>query len=568
MKQGVGCGSGIGIGRALLLEEKKFDIETKRINDAANEWNIFCSARAEFENRTRKMLEGNIDSTTADILGNQLILISDSELNRTVKDTINSHYICAEAAFDRACRMFMDIFMSMEDEIFKQRAADINDVRVRMLKILMNVEDYDLSKLPCGTVLITHELPPSVTAVMDVEHITGIVTEVGGPTSHAAILARALEIPAVLSVKQALTKIKNGDEVIVDGNYGEVFVNPSDKTREIYENKIRKCNERNAMLKEFVGRQTATKDGRKVVLAANIGNPDDAIRAMECGAEGVGLFRTEFLFMNGFSLPTEDEQFEAYKKVLLICKDKEVIIRTLDIGGDKDIPYMGLSKEANPFLGYRGIRYCLDRTDVFYTQLRALLRASAFGKMKLMIPMVTSVNEVRTFKHHINFLKEELRLKEIPFDENLKIGVMIETPAAALIADRLAKEVDFFSIGTNDLIQYTIAVDRGNEMVSYLYTPLHPAVLCSIRNVIEAGRRAGIPVGMCGEAAADKRILPLLISFGLDEYSVTSSSVLETRKNISEWSVDEADEVAAVAMEKDSEFDITDYLNEIIKSRE
>ena len=567
MKQGVGCGSGIGIGRALLLEEKKFDIETKRINDAANEWNIFCSARAEFENRTRKMLEGNIDSTTADILGNQLILISDSELNRTVKDTINSHYICAEAAFDRACRMFMDIFMSMEDEIFKQRAADINDVRVRMLKILMNVEDYDLSKLPCGTVLITHELPPSVTAVMDVEHITGI-TEVGGPTSHAAILARALEIPAVLSVKQALTKIKNGDEVIVDGNYGEVFVNPSDKTREIYENKIRKCNERNAMLKEFVGRQTATKDGRKVVLAANIGNPDDAIRAMECGAEGVGLFRTEFLFMNGFSLPTEDEQFEAYKKVLLICKDKEVIIRTLDIGGDKDIPYMGLSKEANPFLGYRGIRYCLDRTDVFYTQLRALLRASAFGKMKLMIPMVTSVNEVRTFKHHNNFLKEELRLKEIPFDENLKIGVMIETPAAALIADRLAKEVDFFSIGTNDLIQYTIAVDRGNEMVSYLYTPLHPAVLCSIRNVIEAGRRAGIPVGMCGEAAADKRILPLLISFGLDEYSVTSSSVLETRKNISEWSVDEADEVAAAAMEKDSEFDITDYLNEIIKSRE
>lgn len=568
MKQGVGCGSGIGIGRALLLEEKKFDIETKRINDAANEWNIFCSARAEFENRTRKMLEGNIDSTTADILGNQLILISDSELNRTVKDTINSHYICAEAAFDRACRMFMDIFMSMEDEIFKQRAADINDVRVRMLKILMNVEDYDLSKLPPGTVLITHELPPSVTAVMDVEHITGIVTEVGGPTSHAAILARALEIPAVLSVKQALTTIKNGDEVIVDGNYGEVFVNPSDKTRKIYENKIRKCNERNAMLKEFVGRQTVTKDGRKVVLAANIGNPDDAIRAMECGAEGVGLFRTEFLFMNGFSLPTEDEQFEAYKKVLLICKDKEVIIRTLDIGGDKDIPYMGLSKEANPFLGYRGIRYCLDRTDVFYTQLRALLRASAFGKMKLMIPMVTSVNEVRTFKHHINFLKEELRLKEIPFDEDLEIGVMIETPAAALIADRLAKEVDFFSIGTNDLIQYTIAVDRGNEMVSYLYTPLHPAVLCSIRNVIEAGRRAGIPVGMCGEAAADKRILPLLISFGLDEYSVTSSSVLETRKNISEWSVDEADEVAAGVMEMDSEFDITDYLNEVIKSRE
>ncbi|MGN0480814.1 MAG: phosphoenolpyruvate--protein phosphotransferase, partial [Lachnospiraceae bacterium] len=464
--------------------------------------------------------------------------------------------------------MFIDIFMSMEDEIFKQRAADINDVRVRMLKILMNIEDYDLSKLPPDTVLITHELPPSVTAVMDVEHIAGIVTEVGGPTSHAAILSRALEIPAVLSVKQALATIKNGDEVIVDGNYGEVFVNPSHKTKTIYEDKIRKCNERNAMLKEFVGRETATKDGRKVVLAANIGNSDDAIRAMECGAEGVGLFRTEFLFMNGSGLPTEDEQFEAYKKALIVCKDKEVIIRTLDIGGDKDIPYMGLSKEANPFLGYRGIRYCLDRTDVFYTQLRALLRASAFGKMKLMIPMVTSINEVRTFKHHINFLMEELRLKEIPFDENLKIGVMIETPAAARIADLMAKEVDFFSIGTNDLIQYTIAVDRGNEMVSYLYTPLHPAVLRSIKSVIQAGKKAGITVGMCGEAAADTRMLPLLISFGLDEYSVTSSSVLETRKNISEWSVAKADEVTARVMAMDSEFDIADYLNEVVRSRE
>lgn len=560
MKSGVGCGSGIGIGHALLLEEKKFNIETKRINDAANEWNIYCAARAEFETRTKRILEGDIDKTTAGILGNHLILIADSELNKTIKDTIDSHYICAEAAFDRACRMYMDIFAAMDDEVFRQRAADINDVRVRMLKILMHIEDYDLSHLPENTVLVTHELPPSVTAVMDKKHIIGIVTEVGGPTSHAAILARALEIPAVLSVKQALAAINNGDEVIVDGNYGEIFINPSDKTRKIYENKIQKNLEEKALLAEFVGKETRTKDGHRVVLAANIGNPEDAIRAMECGAEGVGLFRTEFLFMNGFALPTEEEQFEEYKKALVICKDKEVIIRTLDIGGDKDIPYMGLSKEANPFLGYRGIRYCLDRTDVFYTQLRALLRASAYGKMKLMIPMVTSINEVRTFKRHIEFLKEELRSKDIAFDNDIKIGVMIETPAAAQIADLLAKEVDFFSIGTNDLIQYTIAVDRGNEMVSYLYTPLHPAVLRSIRNVIKAGKEAGIPVGMCGEAAADKRMLPLLISFGLDEYSVTASSVLETRKNIAEWSEKEADKVTEKVMAMDSEFEISDFL--------
>lgn len=571
MKQGIGCGSGIGMGYALLLEEKKFDVETKRINNAAAEWERFEEAKAQFIYQTQKLTEGledKVHQDAAKILGNHLILIGDSELNKTVKDTINSHYICAEAAFDRACRMFMDIFNAMEDEVFRQRAADIDDVRVRMLKILMGVEDYDISRLKENTVLVTHELPPSVTAVMDTAHIAGIITEVGGPTSHAAILSRALEIPAVLSVKQALATIKNGDEIIVDSNYGEIFINPSEKTRTIYENKKKKYLERNARLKAFIDKRTKTSDNIEVELVANIGSPDDAIRAMECGAQGVGLFRTEFLFMNGFSLPTQEEQFEAYKRALLICKDKEVIIRTLDIGGDKDIPYMGLSKETNPFLGYRGIRYCLDRTDVLYSQLRALLRASAFGRLKIMLPLVTSVNEVKTFRHHLHFLMDELRQQNIPFDEKIEVGVMIETPAAAQIADLLAQEADFFSIGTNDLIQYTIAVDRGNEMVSYLYTPLHPAVLRLIQNVIQAGHNAGIRVGMCGEAAADSRMIPLLISFGLDEFSVTASSVLETRKRIADWSKAGADAVTAKVMSMKSEYEIADYLNSVVADME
>lgn len=566
MKQGIGCGSGIGMGNALLLEEKKLEVETRRIDNADEEWERFCEAKSKFAAKTHEMiseLKSKVQDNMVEILENQLILIDDDELGKAVKDMIYSHFICAEAALDKTCRMFMDIFFSMEDEVFRQRAADINDIRVRMLKLLMNIKDCDISNLRENTILVTHELPPSVTAVMDTEHIAGIVTEVGGPTSHAAILARALEIPAVLSVRGALSYIKNGDEVIVDGDYGEVFVNPSGKTRAIYEDKKKKYLEKNAALKSFINKSTKTADNVEVMLVANIGSPEDAIRAMECGAQGVGLFRTEFLFMNGLTLPQQQDQFEAYKKVVLTCRGKEVIIRTLDIGGDKDIPYLGLCKETNPFLGYRGIRYSLDRTDVLYTQLRAILRASAYGKLKIMLPVVTSVNEVKMFRRHLKFVMEELRQENLPFDEKIEVGVMIETPAAAQIADLLAKEADFFSIGTNDLIQYTIAVDRGNEMISYLYTPLHPAVLRLIRNVIRAGHDSGIRVGMCGEAAADSRMIPLLLSFGLDEFSVTPASVPETRKLIADWTIEAADRVTKKVMDMDSEYEIADYLNEL-----
>ncbi len=571
MKSGIGTGCGIGIGRALVIEDVCCEVEARIIDNAAAEWDRYCGARIAFIQRTQLLIDGflnKVDANSCKILENHLILVQDSELNQQVRDSIYQHYICAEAAFDRACRMFIDIFNAMEEEMFRQRASDIDDVRKSVLRILMGIKDVDISNLEPDTVLVIDELPPSVTAIMDSEHISGIVTSVGGATSHAAILSKALGIPAVLSVKNIHGAIKNNDLIIVDGEYGEVFINPSDKTLAIYHRKRQQYQEKNRLLGEYTDKQTLTADNRKLILAANIGTPAEAIRAMEVGAEGVGLFRTEFLFMNGQSLPDEEEQFQAYKQVALICREQGVIIRTLDVGGDKDVPYMGLTKEVNPFLGYRGIRYCLDRVDVFARQIRAILRASAYGRIKVMLPMITSVNEVRTFKKHIRFIMDELDSHSIPYDKNIQIGVMIETPAAAVIADLLAEEVDFFSIGTNDLIQYTIAVDRGNEMVSYLYTPLHPAVIRLIKKVIEGAKSKGIPVGMCGEAASDPRLLPMLIAFGLDEFSVSVTSVLETRKNIALWSIKEAQQVADKVLGMESEFEISEYLNRVIKDKE
>lgn len=572
MIRGIGTSKGIGIGRALLIRTSEVSVKVVHIEDTAAEKARYAAAREQFIRETEQMIEqlkqrlGGKDKTAL-VLKNQIYLIRDIEMNSAIENFIENEQICAEAAIEETCAMYGKLFSGMDNETMNQRVADIEDMKNRLLGILAGVRQTDLSHLEPGTVIVAEELHPSVTAAMDTKNIVGIVAEKGGETSHAAILARALEIPAVLSVRQACCRIKDNDHVIVDGEYGEVFVNPLPRTVQIYEKKRSLFFEKMQELKKFVDKETVTADGHKVCLAANIGNDQEAAKAVSDGAEGVGLFRTEFLFMNGVAMPTEEEQTEAYRKAAVICKDRTLTIRTLDIGGDKDIPYMGLTKESNPFLGYRAIRFCLGRVDVFLTQLRAILKASAYGNIRIMLPLVTSVDEVRAVKRLLRNMMLDFDKNEIAYDKNIQLGIMVETPAASLMADVLAREVDFFSIGTNDLVQYTMAVDRGNENVAYLYSAFDPAVLRSVQRIIECAKAADIEVGMCGEAAADPLMIPLLISFGLDEFSVTPSKVLETRKQIASWTVKEAAQVTQKVMRMCSEKEISNYLSDYIASK-
>lgn len=569
MLRGIGTSKGIGIGKALIIHKCKNAISRVKINDTEAEVDKFNEAVEKFIHETNELVDKlsqklNGDDKNALVLKNQEYLIRDPEFTSGVISAITNDKLNAEAAVEDTCEMLKNIFLSFNNDTMTQRVADIEDMKQRLIAIMQGQKHIDLTKLSDNTVIIADEIHPSMTANMDTEHIAGIISEKGGDTSHASILARALEIPAVLSVKDICSKIAEGEEVIVDGAYGEVFVNPTPITLKIYNKKKKAYDERVKELKKYIDKQTVTRDGRKVMLAANIGNADEAAKAVKAGAEGVGLFRTEFLFMNKQALPTEEEQYNEYKKAAVVLDGRQLTIRTLDIGGDKDIPYMGLTKELNPFLGYRAIRFCLDRVDIFTTQLRAVLRASAYGNIRIMIPMITSVTEVQAVKKIINGICRDLDKKDIKYDKDIKIGVMIETPAAAIMADVLAHEVDFFSIGTNDLTQYTLAVDRGNENVAYLYSALNPAVIRSIKHIIECAHNAGIEAGMCGEAAADERMIPLLLNFGLDEFSVTVSRVLETRKEIASWSSKEVKEITENVMNYSEEKEVSNYLSDCI----
>ena len=569
MLRGIGTSKGIGIGKALIIHKCKNAVSRVKIKDTEAEVDKFNEAVEKFIQETNELVDKlsqklNGDDKNALVLKNQEYLIRDPEFTSGVISAITNDKLNAEAAVEDTCEMLKNIFLGFNNDTMTQRVADIEDMKQRLIAIMQGQKHTDLTKLSDNTVIIADEIHPSMTANMDTEHIAGIISEKGGDTSHASILARALEIPAVLSVKDICSKIAEGEEVIVDGAYGEVFVNPTPITLKIYNKKKKAYDERVKELKKYIDKQTVTRDGRKVMLAANIGNADEAAKAVKAGAEGVGLFRTEFLFMNKQALPTEEEQYNEYKKAAVVLDGRQLTIRTLDIGGDKDIPYMGLTKELNPFLGYRAIRFCLDRVDIFTTQLRAVLRASAYGNIRIMIPMITSVTEVQAVKKIINGICRDLDKKDIKYDKDIKIGVMIETPAAAIMADVLAHEVDFFSIGTNDLTQYTLAVDRGNENVAYLYSALNPAVIRSIKHIIECAHNAGIEAGMCGEAAADERMIPLLLNFGLDEFSVTVSRVLETRKEMASWSSKEVKEITENVMNYSEEKEVSNYLSDCI----
>ncbi len=567
MYKGIAASRGIGIGSICRIIEQDLSFETKMITDVAAEKARFQKAIDDFVEETYAMAEDvkkNIGEKESEILLGHAVMISDPSMSGEMFSMIEAGQ-CAEAALTGVCDMFYGIFSTMEDEMMKQRASDIADVKVSILKKLLGVKDIEIGKVPAGTVLVCKDLTPSMTSQIVKENVVGIITEVGGPTSHSAILARALEIPAVLSVPGIVDLVEDKDSVIVDGTSGDVFINPEGDVLAKYIVKREEFIKKQAELKKFIGMETLTADGDKLEVYCNIGTPKDARKAMECDGEGVGLFRSEFLFMDNTHLPTEEEQFEAYKEALETMKGRTVIIRTLDIGGDKDIPYMDFEKEENPFLGFRAVRYCLANPDMYKTQLRAITRASAFGKAKIMVPLVTTVDEVRAVKKLVEEIKEDLRKEGIPFDENIEVGCMTETAASAAIADLLAKEADFFSIGTNDLTGYTMAVDRGNAKVAYLYSAFQPAVLRSIRQIIAAAKEAGIPVGMCGEAAADPLMIPLLMSFGLDEYSVNPVLVLTSRCIISKWTKAEADALAEKVMAMDNVEDIVAALKAAAK---
>lgn len=565
MLKGVNASEGIGIGKVMLIEEVSLDYEKKQITDTQAEIDRYRKVFDAYCEKTEKQAE-NIKNTIgekeADIILGHLLMLKDPAMSSSIEGNISSG-CCAEDAVAQVCDMFIGVFSMADDELTKQRASDVEDIKNGLITMLLGKEEVDIASAPSGTVLVAKDLTPSMTSCIVKENIVGIVTEVGGKTSHSAILARAMEIPAVLSVHNVMETFENGQEIIVDGSHGEVIENPSDGEIAIYREKTIEYKKEKKELKKFIGKETITADGVKVELCCNIGKPDDADAVLSKDGEGVGLFRTEFLYMDSSSIPTEEEQFEAYKKTVLKLGDKPLIIRTLDVGGDKDIPYLGLSKEDNPFMGFRAVRYCLHREDVYKPQLRALLRASAFGNIKIMIPLVTCIDEVREVKAMIENIKAELDSENIAYNKDIQVGVMVETPAASLIADLLAEEADFFSIGTNDLTGYTMAVDRGNADVAYLYSAFQPAVLRSIKKIIEDGK--DIMVGMCGEAAADPLLIPLLLAFGLDEFSVSATSVLKTRKIISQWTIDEAKEVAEKALTLKTENEVVEYLTSVAK---
>ncbi len=566
MLKGIGASDGIGIGRVMLIVEQSLKYTPTTVTDVDAELKRYREAVDRFCENTMQQAESIRKSTgdkEAEILEGHIAIIRDPFMGGEIEKLIQAQQ-CAEAAVEQICQMFIDMFSATGDDLTMQRAADVRDIKDGVLSILLGVQEVKISDAPAGTVLVCKELTPSMTAGIRKENIVGIITETGSQTSHSAILARALEIPAVLSVSGAVTQLSSGEQVIVDGKAGSVITAPSPEEVETYTSKREAFLRERRELENYRGKKTLNADGTEFELFCNIGTPKDANKAVEADGEGVGLFRTEFLFMDRDRLPTEDEQFESYKQASLILKGKPLIIRTLDIGGDKDIPYLGLAKEENPFMGFRAIRYCLKNRDMFKSQIKAILRASAFGDIRIMFPLITAVEELRAGKALVEEAKADLKASDIAFDENIRVGVMTETAASGVIADLLAKEADFFSIGTNDLTGYTMAADRGNGDVSYLYSPFQPSVLRMIRSIITCGRAEGIPVGMCGEAAANPMMIPLLISFGLTEFSVSAPSVLKVRKNIAKWTKAEADAIAEKVMSMTTEAEITDYLRSVI----
>ncbi|WP_314004253.1 phosphoenolpyruvate--protein phosphotransferase [Gemella morbillorum] len=549
--KGIAASQGISFAKAYVFVEPDLTVKEVKIEDVAAEIKRFEDAIEASKKELTIIKENALASLGADkaaVFEAHLLILDDPEFMGTVKTDIESKVINAEYAFKETSDMFISMFEAMDNEYMKERAADIRDVSKRILAHLLGVDLPNPSLIDEEVIVIAEDLTPSDTAQLNKKYVKGFVTNIGGRTSHSAIMARSLEIPAVVGTSSITEDVKNGDILILDGLDGVVLVNPDEATTAEYKEKHAKFEAQKAEWAKLVTEKSVTKDGHEVILAANIGTPADLEGVKNNGGEAVGLYRTEFLYMGRDQLPTEDEQFEAYKAVLEGMGDKPVVVRTLDIGGDKELPYLDLPKEMNPFLGFRAIRLCLEEKDLFRTQLRALLRASVYGKLCVMFPMIATVQEFRAAKALFLEEKEKLVAEGVAVSNDIELGIMVEIPSTAVIADIFAKEVDFFSIGTNDLIQYTMAADRMSEKVSYLYQPYNPAILRLVKNVIEASHKEGKWTGMCGEMAGDSLAIPLLLGMGLDEFSMSATSILQARSQIKNLTLAEMKELVEKAV--------------------
>lgn len=566
--RGIGVCEGIVVSKVFTVVKEELVFETGSRLTYQEEAERYNKAVEKFIEDTAALaakVEESAGAEQAMILETHTVIVQDPEIEAGVIAELEGSGVTAEAAVTAAFDMFAAIFESMDDELMKERSHDLIDIKTRLLEILTGNISRGIENISNECVIVAKDMTPSETGRINKAMVKGVVTEVGGITSHMAIMAKAMELPCVLGVKDMLSLVKNGDIIAINGGTGEVVLNPSADELARFEKLKEEFNTYKKELEAYKNRESVTLDGIRVEIAANIGGPEDLEAVLKNTAEGIGLFRTEFLFMDRPSLPDEEAQFEVYKKVAETMEGKPVIIRTLDIGGDKDVPYLNMDKEENPFLGYRAIRLCLGDSEMFNVQLRALLRASHYGNIKIMLPMITTVTELRQAKEIIEKLKGDLAKEGKPFNKAVEIGIMIETPASSLIADILALESDFFSIGTNDLTQYTMAVDRGNEKVQYLYSTFEPAVMRSIYKVIKAGKNAGIMVGMCGEGAGDVNMIPFLLACGLDEFSMSAQSVLRARKSICNLSKAELEkEIDAILSMKTRE-EILSHLKALVK---
>lgn len=535
VKRGIAASRGYAIGQVVIKDNCEICIT---VNSDIN----VCEEKVRLKNAieaSRKQLEQlknkislELGEAEADVFESHIMLLDDPEFTGAASNVIDSESRSAEFAINEVVNMYVGIFSTLEDEYMRERAADVRDVGERILRNLTGYTGYNLAHLPDNAIVVAHDLTPSDTAQLDRQKVAAFLTDIGGRTSHSAIMARTLEIPAVVGLVDITSHVNNGDTVIVDGTEGIVIINPDEDTITLYEKKKQELEIEKSNLKRLINTKTVTKRGKEIIVAANIGSLNDIDNVIKNGGDGIGLFRTEFLYMDRDELPSEEEQFVSYKTVVEKMAGKPVVIRTLDIGGDKKLPYLNLPEEINPFLGYRAIRLCLDRVDIFKVQLRALLRASAFGNLQILFPMISSLREFLEAKKLLGSCMEELRREGKAFDENIKTGIMVEIPSAAIMADEFAKYVDFFSIGTNDLIQCTLAADRMNENIAYLYDPMHPAVLRLIKMTIDAAHKEGKWCGMCGEMAGDEEAIPTLLEYGLDEFSMSASSMLRAKEII------------------------------------
>ncbi|MDO4711988.1 MAG: phosphoenolpyruvate--protein phosphotransferase [Peptostreptococcaceae bacterium] len=563
MYKGIAASEGIAIGKILLLKKEEPIINKHTISaEEVESEKARLVAAIERSKRQLEQIKETAGDVMKEILDAHIMILEDVELSDRINGKIADKKQDVVSATQESIDLFAGIFAAMDDDYMKERAADIRDIGHHLIMNLLGKEILSLMTLKEPVIIAAHDITPSDTAQMNKEKVLGFLTEIGGRTSHSAIMARTLEIPAILGLEDITDKLKNGDLVCFDGEEGVLVVDPDEETLTKYQKKAQEQEQMKKLLAEYKDKETRTSDGHRVELAANIGNPKDAQAANKNGAEGVGLYRTEFLYMDRDDLPSEEEQYEAYRSVLEQMGDRPVVIRTLDIGGDKKLPYLPLPEEMNPFLGYRAVRICLDQTDLFKTQLRALLRASVHGNLKIMYPMISSLEEVRQANAILEECKKELDSKGIAYAK-FEVGIMIEIPSAAITADLIAPEVDFFSIGTNDLIQYTCAVDRMNQKISDLYDPFHPAVLRLIRQVIEAAHKSGIWCGMCGETAGNKRLIPIYLGMGLDEFSMSSGSILKARKQIADLSLSKAQEILADVLKLGTAQEIEAYMKKV-----